>query len=76
LVRISLNGFLLLDGHSLVHGAQLGLQVLHLLLALVLFALLLGGLPEMLQRLAGISFRGDSLPALRLSESASPFVTQ
>jgi hypothetical protein len=40
--------------HTLVHGAQLGLQVLHLLLvlALVLVALLFGGFPEMLQRLA------------------------
>ncbi|MCY1166412.1 hypothetical protein D9M73_63460 [compost metagenome] len=49
-----MDGFLLLGGQSLVHGAQLGLQVLHLLLmlALVLVALLLGGLPEMLQRLA------------------------
>ncbi|WP_205853093.1 hypothetical protein [Polaromonas sp. AER18D-145] len=48
------DGFLLLGGQGLVHGAQLGLQVLHLLivLALVLVALLLGGLPEMLQRMA------------------------
>jgi hypothetical protein len=48
------DGLLLLGGQGLVHGAQLGLQVLHLLLmlALVLIALLLGGLPEMLQRLA------------------------
>jgi hypothetical protein len=48
------DGFLLLGGQGLVHGAQLGLQVLHLLLmlALVLVALLLAGLPEMLQRLA------------------------
>jgi hypothetical protein len=51
-----MDGFLLLGGQGLVHGAQLGLQVLHLLfvLALVLVALLLCGFPEMLQRLARV----------------------
>jgi len=47
---------LLLGCQGFIHGAQLSLQVLHLLLmlALVLIALLFGGLPEMLQCLAGM----------------------
>ena len=50
------NGLLPLFSQSLVCGAQLGLQVLYLLLlfALVLFALFPGGLTKMLQRLAGM----------------------
>ena len=51
-----MHGFLLLGDQGLIHGAQLGLQILHLLLmlALVLVALLLGRFPEMLQRLARV----------------------
>ena len=47
---------LLLGCQGFIHGAQLSLQVLHLLLmlALVLIALLFGGLSEMLQRLPGM----------------------
>lgn len=51
-----MDGLLLLGCQGFIHGAQLSLQVLHLLLmlALVLIALLFGGLPEMLQCLAGM----------------------
>lgn len=53
---MGVDGFQLRGSESLIQRAQLGLQVLHLLLVLllVLLPLLLGGLPEMLQRLAGM----------------------
>ena len=51
-----LDGLLLLGCQGFVHGAQLSLQVLHLLLmlALILIALLFRRCSEMLQRLAGM----------------------
>lgn len=53
---MGVDGFQLRGSESLIQRAQLGFQVLHLLLVLllVLLPLLLGGLPEMLQRLAGM----------------------
>ena len=53
---MGLHGFQLRGREGLIEGAQLSLQVLHLLLvlALILLTLLLGGLPESLQRLAGV----------------------